>query len=203
MKREKLVDEIEELKKQREFFELEDGDYAESFDDLLDEEGDIVILGMHYCRSTVLKEIDPVAYRCCLSDYLSSIDVEDDPKYQALCEQIEELEYELEQVEEDNRFEKIVEEWAACDKIKIFEFAVIDKRTGEKSHVTFDIDIKDGLFVAQHEPLNDAQAKSGFIASVRCEIDPDFTLDENLLNLFDACQNAIAESEFFAEADDE
>lgn len=102
MKREKLINEIEELKKQREYFELEEDDYAESFDDLLDEEGDIVILGIRYCRSTVLKKIDPVAYRCCLNDYLASIDVEGDPKYQSLCEQIEELEYELELIEEES-----------------------------------------------------------------------------------------------------
>lgn len=204
MKREELINEIEELKKQRECFELEKDDYTEGFDDLLDEEGDIVILGVRYSRSHVLKEVNPTAYRCSLNDYLASIDVEDDPKYQALCEQIEELEYELEQLEEDNRFEKIAEEWAACDKIKIFEFAVVDKRTGEKGYVTFDINIEDGrLFAAQHEPFSAAQAESVFIASVRCEIDPDFTLDENLRELYDACQNAIAESEFFAEADDE
>lgn len=102
MKKELLISEIEELKKQREYFELEDGDYAESFDDLLDEEGDIVILGMRYYRSTVLQKVDPVAYRCCLNDYLSSLDVEDDPKYQALCEQIDELEWALEQIEEES-----------------------------------------------------------------------------------------------------
>lgn len=122
-----------------------------------------------------------------------------------LINKIEELKKQREyfELEEEGRFEKIAEEWAACDKIKIFEFAVIDKRTGEKSHITFDINIKDGLFIAQHEPLNDAQAKSGFVASVRCGIDPDFTLDENLQELYDACQNAIAESEFFTEAEDE
>lgn len=101
MKREELISEIEELKKQRECFELEDDDYSDSFDELLDEEGDIVILGMRYCRSRVLKEVDPVAYRCSLNDYLASIDVEDDQKYQALCKQIEELEYELELIEEE------------------------------------------------------------------------------------------------------
>ena len=101
MRKQELISEIEELKKQREFFELEGDDYSEGFDDMLDEEGDVVILGMHYCRSNVLKEVDPIAYRCCLSDYLSSLDVEDDPKYKALCEQIEELEYELELIEKE------------------------------------------------------------------------------------------------------
>lgn len=43
------------------------------YNDYIDEvTGDIVILGMSYCASTVLKEIDPIAYDCCYSDWLDS-----------------------------------------------------------------------------------------------------------------------------------
>lgn len=94
--------------------------------------------------------------------------------------------------------EKIIEEWEDCQLTKIFEFEVIDRRTGGKDWVTFDISIKEGYFVSQHEPLNNKQAASKFIASVQTEIDPDFSLDENLQAHYDDCQRAIIESEFYS-----
>ena len=33
-------------------------------DNLLDEEGDIIIAGIHFDPSHILKELDPIAYRC-------------------------------------------------------------------------------------------------------------------------------------------
>ncbi len=95
---------------------------------------------------------------------------------------------------------QIVEEWENCDKIKVFEFEVIDKRTGEKGWVTFDIelDTEKGRLKAQHEPLNQTEADSKYIACKVCDIDPDFSLDENLQELWGICEDAINRSEFFS-----
>lgn len=40
------------------------------FDDYLDDtHPTVIILGMEYCPSTVLKECDPIAYRCTFNDW--------------------------------------------------------------------------------------------------------------------------------------
>jgi hypothetical protein len=91
----------------------------------------------------------------------------------------------------------LLKEWLDCDKIKVFEIPVTDKRDGSRDYLTFDLDIVDGNFVAQHEALNKEQRDSDFIASVKIAIDPDFSLDENLQELYSACVEALAESEFY------
>jgi hypothetical protein len=93
---------------------------------------------------------------------------------------------------------KLLKEWQECDKIKIFEFRVIDRRDNSEDWVTFDIDIVEGSFVAQHEPLNKEQRDSEFIASIKLPINPDFSLDENLVELYDACVEALSNSEFYS-----
>ena len=92
---------------------------------------------------------------------------------------------------------RIIREWEACNKIKIFEFKVRDKQDNSESWVIFDLDIVEGVFVAQHEPLNRAQRDSKFIATVKLIIDPDFSLDENLQELYNECETALSESEFY------
>jgi hypothetical protein len=55
-------------------------DYAtavEMFEDALDCEGPVTVAGIEFSRSTILKECDPVAYRCYLSDYISSLEEDD------------------------------------------------------------------------------------------------------------------------------
>lgn len=94
---------------------------------------------------------------------------------------------------------QIIEEWESCDKIKVFEFGVTDKRTGEREWVTFDIelDAEKNQFKAYHEALNQVEADSEYIACKVCDIDPDFSLDENLQDLYSTCEDAINQSEFF------
>jgi N-acyl-D-aspartate/D-glutamate deacylase len=92
---------------------------------------------------------------------------------------------------------RIIKEWENCHLTKVFEFEVIDRRTGGEDWMTFDISIKDGCFVSQHESLNSEQAASKFIASVQTVIDPDFSLDENLQAHYDDCQQAVIDSEFY------
>ena len=93
--------------------------------------------------------------------------------------------------------EKLIKEWEACQLMKVFEFEVIDRRTGDKTWLTFDVSLVGGQFIAQHEALSEDQAASELIASVQIEIDADFSLDENLQALHDACTNALSESTFF------
>lgn len=42
----------------------------EMYREYLDDTGAITILGMDYYPSDVLRDVDPIAYRCGLSDYL-------------------------------------------------------------------------------------------------------------------------------------
>lgn len=55
-------------------------DEAETlFDDYIDSiDSPVTILGMQYCASTVLKEVDPTAYNCCMADWLDSEDLTTD-----------------------------------------------------------------------------------------------------------------------------
>ena len=94
---------------------------------------------------------------------------------------------------------KLIQEWENCDKIKVFEFEVINKRTGEADWVTFDISIVDDHFTAQHEPLNEEQRESNLISFVEIDLDYDFSLDENLQELHEACQEALNDSTFFCD----
>jgi len=57
--------------------ELKTIDVESSFNEFLDEQGDVEILGMSYLKSTILKEVDPVAFRCCLADYVDGQEVEE------------------------------------------------------------------------------------------------------------------------------
>jgi hypothetical protein len=51
--------------------------------------------------------------------------------------------------------------------------------------------------VAQHESLSTEQEQSDKIAFVSIDIDPDFSIDENLQELYSECNTAIIDSEFF------
>lgn len=44
---------------------------TELFDEFLDEHSDVKILGMDFCASFLLKNADPIHYRCMLSDFFS------------------------------------------------------------------------------------------------------------------------------------
>lgn len=93
----------------------------------------------------------------------------------------------------------IVKQWEACQKIKLFEVPVIDKRTNEATFIIFDIELKpeENAFVAQHEALSKAQADSKYIVCVKTMIDTSFSLNENLQALHDECMSEIEQSEYF------
>lgn len=54
-------------------------DDAESFyDNMLDEEGRVVIAGITFDRSYILREMDPIAYRCGFNDFMDSMGIDTD-----------------------------------------------------------------------------------------------------------------------------
>lgn len=46
---------------------------VEMFEDALDCEGPIMVAGIAFNRSTILRECDPIAYNCYLNDYIDSL----------------------------------------------------------------------------------------------------------------------------------
>lgn len=74
--------------------ELKPYDVEESFVDLLNCDGPAKIGGYEYCQAEALKAVDPIAYRCGLSDYIDSLQSEG-----ALSDEIEGEYYSLEDVE--------------------------------------------------------------------------------------------------------
>jgi len=81
--------------------------------------------------------------------------------------------------------------------MKVFELEVMNKETKDLDYILFDISIKDSCLVALHEPLTIAEIKSDKIAFKSVEIDLDFSMNKNLENLYDACINAILNSDFY------
>lgn len=96
-----------------------------------------------------------------------------------------------------NRLKQLREEWNASTLMKIFEIEVIDKRTNEKDYIIFDIEIEGNKFKATHIPLTEAEETSNKIAFKTVNIDSDFSLDENLQELFEECTTAIMDSDFY------
>lgn len=88
-------------------------------------------------------------------------------------------------------------QWQEVTLLKMFEIEVIRKDTGETDHVIFEISLQKNTLVAQHEALTEKQERSKKIAFKKVVLDPYFSLDENLQELFEECQTALIDSEFF------
>jgi hypothetical protein len=104
MKKTELIEAIEAkkieiTKKQKEIdcWEPDQDDYVSSYEEALDEQGDIVIGSLRYSPSYVLKEVDPIAYDCGLNDYIDSLEIEPEE----LQEELEGLEEELENLKDE------------------------------------------------------------------------------------------------------
>ena len=50
----------------------------ERFDDMLDESGPVVIAGLEFSPSAILKEMDQIAYDTGFNDYMDSMDIDTD-----------------------------------------------------------------------------------------------------------------------------
>lgn len=96
-----LVAAIEQINNKIENFEIDPDDYQDDYDEVLDEGGAVVVGGCEFLPSRILRELDPIAYRCGLNDYVDdNKDVSDDADYCDLCDELADLEAELEEVEE-------------------------------------------------------------------------------------------------------
>jgi len=89
-----INDEVAELFNKKENFELDPDDYRDSYDELLNEDGEVKIGGISFDRAYILKELDEIAYEQGLSEYVDSIDIEDDYTYGTIVEELEEKENE-------------------------------------------------------------------------------------------------------------
>ena len=89
------------------------------------------------------------------------------------------------------------QQWENITVLKIFEIEVLDKRTGENDCMVFDVSIRGRSFIAEHVALTEKQEKSKFIAFQKWIIDLDFSIDQNLQELFEKCQTAIIDSDFY------
>jgi len=81
-------------------FEIDPYNYEDQFCEMLDEQGDIEIGTLSFSPSDVLREMDPIAYRTGLLDYVDGFDIEDDEEYSELKGNLEELESDKESTEE-------------------------------------------------------------------------------------------------------
>ena len=98
----KMQSQIADKEKQQEQIELDPDDYEDQFDESLDESiPEIEIGSLTYSPSHVLKNVDPVAYRCGLNDFVDSLDVEDSDEYKALQSEIDDIQEEIDQLESD------------------------------------------------------------------------------------------------------
>ena len=90
---------ITELKSDIDNFEYSMTD--SEFDDILDEEGEQHTSVGSFHPSDILKNCDPVAYRCAKSDYESDYDLDDCEEYTDMVEQLESLNNELEDLQSE------------------------------------------------------------------------------------------------------
>lgn len=107
MNKQEIISAIEEQKKQiarkiKEIdnFELDPDDYEDQYRDAIEEfSGPVRIGTLEYSAAHVLEEVDPTAYRCGLNDFVDSLDIRDDPKHAELCEELEEMDAMLSDLE--------------------------------------------------------------------------------------------------------
>lgn len=94
--RNELLKRIAAIRNELRNFEIDPDKHEDSYKELIDEiDGPVTIAGMKFTASRILEELDPIAYRCGLADYVDSLDVTDDEEYQALEMELAELEDEL------------------------------------------------------------------------------------------------------------
>ena len=79
-------------------YEVSESDFDEFLDDV---EESVTIYGITFYPSDILKNCDPIAYRCAKSDYESDFDLDDVEEYQDLKQELEELENQLEDCESE------------------------------------------------------------------------------------------------------
>ena len=90
---------ISELKSEIDNFEYSLTE--DEFDEYLDEEGEQHTSVGSFYPSNILKNCDPVAYRCAKSDYEGNFALDDCTEYTDIVEKLESLESDLESLEDE------------------------------------------------------------------------------------------------------
>lgn len=108
MDREELEERIEEVKSEIDSFEvdIESDEVIEMYEEYLDCDGPVDVCGTLYDPSRILRELDPIAYRCGLMDYTDGLEKESFEEYRELLSELEGLENELELLDEDEEEEE-------------------------------------------------------------------------------------------------
>jgi hypothetical protein len=96
-KREELAAKEKEL----ENFELDVDDYADEYEQMIDDSYPEVNIGVTFNPSYVLKNLDETAYRCGLNDYVDGIDITETQGYKDIQEEIDGLQYEIDELESE------------------------------------------------------------------------------------------------------
>ncbi len=91
----------------------------------------------------------------------------------------------------------LINKWNELTKIKVFEIPVIDKRTNEREYLLFNLEIDNGYIYAYHEPLNTEEQNSDKRAYEKSNLDSDYSLSENIQELYEKCIHYILISDFF------
>lgn len=98
----KMQSQIADKETQQNEIECDPEDLADFFDEGLDEEGSIKVAGCTFYPSQILKECDPIAYRCGLNDFVDSVfDASETDEYKALQEEIDQLQSDIEDLENE------------------------------------------------------------------------------------------------------
>ena len=79
-------------------YEISESDFDEFLDEI---EQPVNVCGMQFYPSDILKNCDPVAYRCAKADYESNYDLDDVEEYSDLKDELEGLKDELEVLENE------------------------------------------------------------------------------------------------------
>ena len=94
-----IVESIEALKHEIENFEPSEHVFHDEFDSMLDETNDpVIIAGMTFTPSQILKECDPIAYKEEFNNYVNGLDLSDIEAYRELTDELAELSAELEEM---------------------------------------------------------------------------------------------------------
>ena len=98
-----------------------------------------------------------------------------------------------------NNFNNFIQEFNNITLIPIFEIPVINLHNKESDFIIFDITInsENSTFEAQRIAFNTEEENSIKIAFTSSYIDADFSIDENLQDLYESCTEDICNSDFF------
>ena len=92
---------IADLENKIEYYEIDESEFEEQYIGMLDSEGPVSVCGMNFDPSRILRELDPIAYNCGLSDYANCIELNEIEEYQDLNFDLEELETELSDLQDE------------------------------------------------------------------------------------------------------